>query len=146
MKIPSHLRAPEQPPQMPSGIEIGARPANDTDPVPKEAQSLSERAVEAGWQVLTTYAEATGTRKRRGPAEPESGKKYRMVDYTAVIPSIAVRMLNPGREMRIAIWKDGAFDMGLRLLPGGIHRVGAAEVKDFSGSSDANLGQHRVDG
>lgn len=145
MKIPYVLRAPSYPAVVPVDVIRGARPADDEDKMPAEAQRLSERAVEAGWQVLVTVASARETRKRRVPVPEEDGRKYAMEPYDAEIPTVAVRLLNPGVEMRIAIWRDGVFDVGLRLLPQGLVKVGAAEIKDLGGSSTAGSGQHRRD-
>lgn len=142
-----HLRAPSYPAVVPVGVLRGARPADDEDPVPREAQRLSEAAVEVGWQVMVTVASATGSKSRRAPA-PEDDRKHRkwiMEPYDYEMITVAVRMLNPGLEMRVAIWKDGAFDCGLRLLPTGLIKVDAATVKDLSGSPDPDRGQHRPD-
>jgi len=145
VKIPYVLRAPSYPAVVPVGVITGARTPLDTDQMPREAVRLSERAVEAGWQVVVTYAEATGTKNRRAPAPPEDHRKWVMEPYSYVSSSVAVRLLNPGVEMRIAIWRDGAFDMGLRLLPEGLIKVGAADIKDLGGSVNAGSGQHRLD-
>ena len=145
MKIPYVLRAPSYPAVVPVDVLTGARPSLDSDPTPKEAQRLAERAVEAGWQVLVTYAEATGTKNRRAPAPPEDKRKWVMEPYEYVSTSVAVRLLNPGVEMRIAIWVDGEFATGLRLLPEGLIKVGAIDVKDLGGSPTAGIRQHRRD-
>ena len=145
MKIPYVLRAPSYPAVVPVDVLVGARASQDTDSTPKEAQRLAERAVEAGWQVLVTYAEARGTKNRRAPAPPEDKRKWVMEPYEYVSSTVAVRLLNPGVEMRIAIWRDGEFDVGLRLLPEGLIKVGAADVKDLSGSPAAGERQHRLD-
>lgn len=143
VKIPYHLRAPSYPAVVPVGVITGARPALDDDMVPKEAQRLAERAVDAGWQVLVTYAEARGQRRHRVLAPPEDKRKYVMEPYDCAIPSVAVRLLNPGREMRIAVWRDGKFDVGLRLLPEGLVKVGAADIKDLGGPLNPDRGQHQ---
>lgn len=145
MKIPYHLRAPSYPAVVPVDVLTGARPCLDEDEAPREALRLSERAVEAGWQVLVTYAQARGTKRVREPAPPEDKRTYVMVPRDYVSSTVAVRLLNPGIEMRIAIWRDGAFDVGLRLLPQGLIKVGAAEIKDLSGPVATGVGHHRLD-
>jgi hypothetical protein len=146
VKIPMHLRAPSYPAVVPVDVVTGVRPSSDTDPVPREAQRLAQRAVDAGWQVLITFAEARGERRHREPAPEEDHRQWVMVPRAVTVPSVAVRMLDPGREMRIAIWVDGKFETGLRLLPKGLVKVSAADIKDLSGSPDADSGQHLVDG
>jgi hypothetical protein len=130
---------------VPGDVLVGARPALDTDRVPKEAQRLAERAVMAGWHVLVTYAEAHGWRRVRESAPPEDKRRWVMVPRQYVSTSVAVRLLNPGAEMRIAIWVDSKFTTGLRLLPEGLIKVGAADIKDLGGSVNASSGQHRRD-
>jgi hypothetical protein len=145
MKIPYVLRAPSYPAVVPVDVVTGARPAVDEDQVPKEAQRLAERAVAAGWQVLVTYAEARGTKLRRAPAPAEDKRRWVMEPCECSIPSVAVRLLNPGKEMRIAIWRDGVFDVGLRLLPEGLIKVGASDIKDLGGPLSTGVGHHRRD-
>lgn len=146
MKIPYHLRAPSYPAVVPVDVITGARPLLDSDAVPREAQRLAERATEAGWQVLVTYSEATGTHRRRMPAPAEDKRQWIMEPYACLIPAVAVRLLNPGIEMRIAIWRDGKFDVGLRLLPDGLIKVSADTIKDLSGSPTPDREQHHFHG
>lgn len=145
MKIPYVLRAPSYPAVVPVDVLTGARPLHDEDVTPEEALRLSQRAADAGWQVLVTYAQARGTKLHRVPVPAEDGRKYAMEPYECSISTVAVRLLNPGVEMRIAIWRDGAFDVGLRLLPQGLIKVGAVEIKDLSGSVNAGSRAHRCD-
>ena len=145
MKIPYVLRAPSYPAVVPGDVLTGARPSLDTDQVPREAQRLAERAVDVGWQVLVTYAEAYGWKRVREPAPPEDKRKWVMVPKQYVSVSVAVRLLDPGKEMRIAIWVDSKFATGLRLLPQGLIKVDAAAIKDLSGSPHSDLGKHRGD-
>jgi len=145
VKIPFVLRAPSYPAVVPVDVLVGARPTVDEDAVPREATRLAERAVEAGWQVVVTVATARGSRRVREPAPPEDKRRFVMVPRDYEMVTVAVRLLNPGQEMRVAIWKDGAFDTGLRLLPEGLIKVGAADIKDLGGSPTAGIGHHRVD-
>jgi hypothetical protein len=98
---------------MPAGVITGARPAADHE-IPAGALRVAQAAASAGWEVAVTYACAVGERGRRvaTAADEENPKapKTRIEKTAAEIPSIALRMLKPGRAYRVALWHDGGFD------------------------------------
>lgn len=131
MAFPTQLRAPRAPAVWPVGVRTGARPAADHE-TPSGALRVAEAAAAAGWEVAVTYADADGTRGRRERTaydeENPRAPKTRRVEVAAVIPSVAVRMLKPGRAYRVAVWHDGAFTVCWHFDNRKWHRIGALRL------------------
>jgi len=133
--FPTTLRAPRAPAVWPAGVRTGARPATDGE-TPAGALRLAQAAAAAGWEVAVTYADADGVRGRRVrlAPDPESDRapKTQLVETPGVIPSVAVRMLKPGRAFRVALWHDGGFDVCWHFDTRRWHRVEAQRPLDGS--------------
>jgi hypothetical protein len=133
--FPTQLRAPRAPAVWPVGVRTGARPATDGE-TPAGALRVAQAATAAGWEVAVTYADADGVRGRRVrlAPDPESDRapKTQLVETAAVIPSVAVRMLKPGRAYRVAFWNDGAFSVCWHLDRRRWHRIEAHRPADGS--------------
>jgi hypothetical protein len=105
--VPASLMLPRRPESLPAGVVVGATPIEPED-CPQAPRITAQRALDAGWEVIVTYAVGHGMRKVRNYLAPnieaKNDRKFELVEVACLIESWAVRSLDPSTEYRFTIW------------------------------------------